>query len=761
MIVSFIPILVLGFVSYHTFVDVVSERIAVQTESTVSQVKNRVDTALYNIRSYYINEVGEEELEWLINTDIWYSDYSRLNKAANILAGPSYYLTYISGYSFINFDTQWVLSNRGMFRYVKVLNQQQVNELYHRYDGTLTRTFWLDNTRMDERDLPREEIKINGLSFVLKAPLIKRYPNCLMVVNIDQNNLKKILKEDLAEGDITVFDKEGNIVHTTNHAVASYCQESFDRLGEMKQLRLKDGREYSLAAANSGILDWTYLVSHDMATMNSAGDIIITLTMVLVILTAVVLGAGILSAQRIYRPVQLLAKQVKALADSQEQENEYLNKPPLLAREKKEYEFDYISKGIGHLVDHRNFFEGLLHSQKPHLLELFQIRLIRGDIRREHLDNYLVSFQIRKVKYYIIIAGILKSRSDQAFYDEAKQDALRISVAENMPEDIRKLLFLPPIRNERTLLLTAAADMPEELDKLGEELCSRLNDFVAEQYGLYLNAGISLPHSDLLEFRIAYQEGLEAMKSNEFMQTQDSAPDNNVMLFYSDIKVKRSHYAYDRLLERELKEAIDSGNTEAACELIDRFIDTLIEKDVMQSDYYLQLHRIAIAAMLVASDAGIPLDHVFGKEMENNIFFKLNQIYDIEKLRYFLKYKLICPIIAKVSEARTSKSADTMKDIERLVARTNGNITLAECAKELHYHPSYIWKITKMKINMTFTDYVGGYKLEKAKEMLLNTDMNISDIAAELNYTNAQNFIRFFSKMEGVTPGRFRAMNAH
>ncbi len=753
MIVSFIPILVLGAVSYRTFIDAISDRIAVQTESTISQVKDRVDTALYNIRSYYINELDEDELEWLINTDIWYSDYSKLYKATNIMAGPSYYLTYISGYTFINFNTQWVLSNRGMFRYVKVTNQKEIGELFHTYDGTLTRTFWKDNTKMAEVSLPREEIKINGLNLVFKAPLINKKPNCLMIINIDQTNLRKILREDLADGDITVFDKDGGIVYTTNNAVAAYCRQNFSDLKQIKKFRLSNGREYSIAAANSGVLDWTYMVSHDMGKMNSGGEVILTLTVILIVLIAVVLGAAVLSTQRIYKPIGLLTKRVDDLAEPME------NGTVPHSREGRGYEFEYIAKSIDHLVDNRNFFEKLLAGQRPNLVELFQIRLMRGDIRKEHLDNYLDNYKIQKVKYYLLINGILKSGPNQEFYDETKQDALRISVIENMPEHIKGLLFLPPLRYERTLVLTVAAEDLQELDKKGEAICNMLNAYISEAYGVHINAGVSLIHSDLMEFRIAYQEALEAMKSNEFLRSQDPSFDNNVLLFYSDIKIKRSHYTYDRLAERELKEAIDSGDAAAAFKLVDHFIDAMVENDAIQSDYYLHLHRIVIAAMLVATDAGITLDHVFDKDMENNIFLKMDQIYDIEKMRHFIKNKVIKPVITIVSDSRTSKSTDTMKDIERLVEETSGNITLAECAERLHYHPSYIWKITKMKINMTFTDYVGSYKIEKAKELLLNTDRNISDIAAALNYTNAQNFIRFFSKMEGITPGKFRSMN--
>ncbi|MBR6358191.1 MAG: helix-turn-helix transcriptional regulator, partial [Lachnospiraceae bacterium] len=84
---------------------------------------------------------------------------------------------------------------------------------------------------------------------------------------------------------------------------------------------------------------------------------------------------------------------------------------------------------------------------------------------------------------------------------------------------------------------------------------------------------------------------------------------------------------------------------------------------------------------------------------------------------------------------------------------------LAECAEKLNVHQTYIWKIMKMEKGMSFTEYTGKYKTDEAKKLLLRTDMTVQEIATALNYSNAQNFIRFFSKVTGVTPGKFRKLN--
>ncbi len=86
----------------------------------------------------------------------------------------------------------------------------------------------------------------------------------------------------------------------------------------------------------------------------------------------------------------------------------------------------------------------------------------------------------------------------------------------------------------------------------------------------------------------------------------------------------------------------------------------------------------------------------------------------------------------------------------------NGDVTLAECAQELGYHPSYIWRVLKNTRDITFTDYIAEQKLRIATRLLEETELSVSEIAERLSYSNAQNFIRLFKKHMGITPGQYR-----
>ena len=112
----------------------------------------------------------------------------------------------------------------------------------------------------------------------------------------------------------------------------------------------------------------------------------------------------------------------------------------------------------------------------------------------------------------------------------------------------------------------------------------------------------------------------------------------------------------------------------------------------------------------------------------------------------------------KRTEYLENHSYSIIEEIEKLIAERHGNLSLTECADILGVHQTYIWKVLKMERGKSFSDYIEEYKLSEAKRLLLESDLTVAEISEQLGYTNAQNFIRFFSKSTGVTPGKFRKL---
>jgi AraC-like DNA-binding protein len=160
---------------------------------------------------------------------------------------------------------------------------------------------------------------------------------------------------------------------------------------------------------------------------------------------------------------------------------------------------------------------------------------------------------------------------------------------------------------------------------------------------------------------------------------------------------------------------------------------------------------------LAAVNTHVDLENVY-PEGVNKLYRELLQVNEHSRIRRYLKGQLIDPIIIERKKLLEDNSYMILDKIEKKIAESKGNISVTECADALGVSTTYIWKVLKMESGKSFSDYQDEYKLEEAKRLLLETDMSVVDIAAKLNYTNAQNFIRFFSKKTGITPGKFRKL---
>lgn len=85
-------------------------------------------------------------------------------------------------------------------------------------------------------------------------------------------------------------------------------------------------------------------------------------------------------------------------------------------------------------------------------------------------------------------------------------------------------------------------------------------------------------------------------------------------------------------------------------------------------------------------------------------------------------------------------------------------IHLGDAAGAVCLSPKYLSRAFKKQSGYGFNEYCLKIKTDRAKQALLHTDYNISDIAHQFGYMNAASFIKVFKRNTGCTPARFRLM---
>lgn len=91
--------------------------------------------------------------------------------------------------------------------------------------------------------------------------------------------------------------------------------------------------------------------------------------------------------------------------------------------------------------------------------------------------------------------------------------------------------------------------------------------------------------------------------------------------------------------------------------------------------------------------------------------------------------------------------------IERNLKR---GISLEDVANHVNISTYYLSKIFKKEMGVNFITYVTDRKMDLAKEMLINTDIPVLNIALDLAYNEANYFSKAFKKKTGLTPSEYR-----
>lgn len=84
-------------------------------------------------------------------------------------------------------------------------------------------------------------------------------------------------------------------------------------------------------------------------------------------------------------------------------------------------------------------------------------------------------------------------------------------------------------------------------------------------------------------------------------------------------------------------------------------------------------------------------------------------------------------------------------------------LSLNQVAREVNISANYLSALFSQEMGATFTEYVTGRRMERAKELLRATDKRSGEVAAAVGYRDPHYFSFLFKKTQGCTPRDYRA----
>ena len=120
--------------------------------------------------------------------------------------------------------------------------------------------------------------------------------------------------------------------------------------------------------------------------------------------------------------------------------------------------------------------------------------------------------------------------------------------------------------------------------------------------------------------------------------------------------------------------------------------------------------------------------------------------------------KLLAALPKSVPSPKKTETAN--ENIQKAISYIEQNyfreLQQKEDAGLLYIHPQYLSRLFKKELGVTFGEYLNRFRIEKAKELLLQTNMPIYVVATECGFTDAAYFCKKFHQIMATTPLRYR-----
>lgn len=161
----------------------------------------------------------------------------------------------------------------------------------------------------------------------------------------------------------------------------------------------------------------------------------------------------------------------------------------------------------------------------------------------------------------------------------------------------------------------------------------------------------------------------------------------------------------------------------------------------------------------------ILIDYALEEQNPLNMADVDNILESVDKKTESLEIVELCGMIKEavlyLMPEKEIAATDSMRDIvQKAVAWVDAHymeeVTLASLAERYHVENSYFSKIFRQETGINLIVYITRKRMEKAKEYIRNTDMNLMEVAFMTGYDDYTYFSRVFKKNTGMSPKEYR-----
>ena len=115
------------------------------------------------------------------------------------------------------------------------------------------------------------------------------------------------------------------------------------------------------------------------------------------------------------------------------------------------------------------------------------------------------------------------------------------------------------------------------------------------------------------------------------------------------------------------------------------------------------------------------------------------------------------PTLSKEDIERRTAALSRIRKVEDFVSKNyKSKISTADLAKIFYVSENHFCRLFKKTVGISAIEYINEYRIGKSELLLSQTDLSITEIAAEVGFENANYFARVFNKIRKESPSEYR-----
>lgn len=404
---------------------------------------------------------------------------------------------------------------------------------------------------------------------------------------------------------------------------------------------------------------------------------------------------------------------------------------------------------------------------KPVNEDLLNQALLHAGEALDEIDRKKADSMDDKVGWHRFLKGKLSPEEEGKFYE----------LLPKMGEDTKVYAALMKIDTET---LEQAEDFHEiqvELQKSPREVKSIY--LAPDLLFLLLYTEKSTENKEILEFYAGLQNRLESRRGiMSFLTLSDATEDYKEL---PDCYKRVSKLQKYRMLEG-YGSCIDESHIQqrqSADVVIDELLlrKTILKKDKEGALNYIEdlfinnlksevnvdvLYEMTLKIAMILQDIKVEYKLIQSSNLRDlsDIIEKIYQADDILGLKAIFTSE-----VAEIIQYLHTEDSQYTPVVKQIMAEVQKNykedMNLKTLSYKYHMNASYLGQIFQKEAGCSFAQYLSNTKNSIAKDLILNTNMKINDIAREVGYPDTSYFYRKFKQCYGVSPASLRNMKKY